>query len=86
MRVERRSAICVFVLEVELVRELVEHDVVAVARITCAVAHGIPCEYQRTQPTSGVAKPVFGAFFPDSATDVTHVFFGVCPMDTRESR
>src|SRR6478672_11690809 len=77
MSFERRSSICIFVLEIQLMRKFVKHDILSVARIACTMARRVPCQYERTQTATSVAKPVFRAFFPDSATDVTHVLFGV---------
>ena len=58
-------------------RELVENEVFSIARIQCPMARRIPRQHQRAQTARSVSQPVFAAFLPHSAADVSLVFDGV---------
>lgn len=86
VRLERGGAIGIPVLEIELVRELVEDDVLAVGRIGCAAPSRIPRQYKRAQTTARVAEAVFRPFLPDSSADVPHFIGGIASRVNEDRR
>ena len=85
MRLERRRAVGIPVLEIELVRELVEDDVLAVCRIGCPAPSCVPRQYERSQVTPRVPESIFRPFLPDSSADVPH-FIGSITSRVNEDR
>lgn len=77
MRVQSRYSVCGSVLEIELMGELVKHNVLSVTRITRAMTRGIPGKNKRAKSVGRVSKAMFGALFPDSAAHMTDAFFRV---------
>src|SRR3954463_5822234 len=70
MAVEGRRSIAATILEVELVRELVQHQVHSIVRLRRTAMHRVPRQHQRAKSLRGVPEPVFAGFFPDTTTDV----------------
>ena len=64
-RRERWRSVRGVVLEVELVRKLVQHEIPAVRRIHRSSLRRVPGENNRSQPVLRVAEQVLPALFPD---------------------
>ena len=71
------SAVAALVLEIQLVRELVEHEVLAIGWLGRAVANRVPRQHQSAESFGGVAESVFAAFLPDATADVALLVRGV---------
>ena len=74
---ERGRTVAALTLEIELVREFVEHEILAVGRVGRAATNRVPRQHQRREPLSGVAEAVLAALFPDAAADVALLVRGV---------
>src|SRR3954462_6071898 len=71
MTLQRRRAVAAAVLEIELVRELVQHQVHAIVRLRRAAMDCIPGENERAESLAGVTEPVLATFLPNSAAEVS---------------
>jgi hypothetical protein len=64
------SSIAARVLEIELMREFVQHEILTITRRRRAATNRVPRENQRAQSMAGVAEAVFAALFPNASADV----------------
>ena len=69
--IEIRRAVGASVLEVELMRKFMEHDIGSIARIHRTMLRCIPCQNQCAKIVCCVSEPVFRALFPQPAADVS---------------
>ena len=65
-----RRAVGCAILEIQLMRKFMEHDVHSIRWITRTEHRGIPCNYQGAKIVRGVPYPIFRAFLPESAAQI----------------
>src|SRR2546423_8107420 len=69
-RLERGCAVAALIFEIELVREFVQHEILAVRRRRGTMTHRVPRQHERAEPAASVAKPIFVALLPDPTAQV----------------
>src|SRR6185436_10279179 len=67
---QRRRPVAAPILEIELVGELVEHQVHSVVRLRRAAMDRIPRQDQRAKLVAGVSEAMLATFLPNAAADV----------------
>lgn len=65
------------IFEIELMRELMQHEIFAIGWIARAVSHRIPCEYESAKLARGVTEPMLRTFFPKTIANVPLRLFRV---------